>query len=160
MIKLDERTDRLLEEIATAKEPTPELLRKVIPGKKAFESFLRERGLLEDSTAQSLLATVQETKQAKAKSAARKAKESRMTPAALAGIINKVAAGTGLQKSEIRRLLPKLVRGGHLVTGWRRVASSLPAKKVQQPVAARREAPKARVKGRKMASRKARRREA
>ena len=55
MIKIDQATDQLLEEIAAAKELTPQLLRKIVPDKKAFARYLEERGLLENETAQSIL---------------------------------------------------------------------------------------------------------
>lgn len=161
MIKIDQATDQLLEEIAAAKEPTPELLRKIVPDRKAFVSYLKERGLLEDETAQSLLKSVDAGRQAARKWAAgkkKKKKGSEVTPAAVAMMVNKIIRQTGFKGADIRRVLHELLTPtGRLTPRWHERVVSLLRKKRREAIEAQSGDRRNKSK-RKLAARKARRR--
>jgi hypothetical protein len=157
-MKIDQATDQLLEEIAAAKEPTPELLRKIVPDRKAFVSYLRERGLLKDETAQSILQSLDAARPAAPKRAARGEKVSNIAPATVAGMVARIARETDLKGADVRRVLHKLMTpAGRLIPKWREKAFSLLRKKRREPVEAQSGESRAKPK-RKVAARKAQRR--
>ena len=157
-MKIDQATDQLLEEIAAAKEPTPELLRKIVPDRRAFVSYLRERGLLEDETAQAILKNLDAARPAAPKRAAGEKKVSKITPVTVAGMVARIARETGLKRTDVRRVLQKLMTpAGRLIPKWHEKAFALLRKKRQEPVEAQSGESRAKPK-RKVAARKAQRR--
>src|ERR1035437_4813603 len=96
MIEIDKETDDLLEEIASAPgdELEPELLRKIIPDKKVFLRYLKERGLLNDPTAKVIIARLESAEmenQAKGSAGSGKEKASGVSTAIIAEIVNTLA---------------------------------------------------------------------
>ena len=123
MIEIDKETDDLLEEIASAPgdELAPELLRKIIPDKKVFLRYLKERGLLNDPTAKVIIARLEYAEmesQAKSSAGSGKEKAAGVSTAIIAEIVNTlagdvgvaatVASKTGIQRRVVNRVLNEL----------------------------------------------------
>jgi hypothetical protein len=122
LIALDNRTDRLLEEIAAAEDdiPNPQLLRKIIPDTKAFVRYLIHRGLLDDPAAQSILFGLDITEPAHMTGMDLAAQDTESGAFALViveivnelasqlGVVNEVARKTGIKKKDVHRVLDEL----------------------------------------------------
>jgi hypothetical protein len=123
LIEINKTTDQLLEEIAAADNdtPNPQLLRKIIPDKKAFVRYLKQRGLLDDPAAQSILSGLDITgpDPTTGMYQSAEAAESAVFTAVIVeivnelasqmGVVNEVARKTGIKKKDVHRVLDELV---------------------------------------------------
>jgi hypothetical protein len=127
----------MLEEIAAAEQPTPELVRRIFPDREPVVSYLEEKGLLNDTGAQFILANLNVPQAAPKKETGVKQRKPAISPAALTKIVYKVATTTGFQKREINRVVKEILTpGGRLMRRWRERVISLLGRKVREPVEA------------------------
>jgi hypothetical protein len=96
---------------ADDEHPDPQLLRKLIPHKKAFLRFLKERGLLDDADAKFILSVLESDASKNGLTKVKtNASESGLASVGgiVLGVVSEVAGNTGFEKEAVRTIVEEL----------------------------------------------------